>query len=80
MTPSVTQLALLTARETQVIALLLEGLTNKGIARRLGLSAETVKDHVKRIYQKLDVSSRIELLNQARDFAVLPSVPGRNVG
>jgi LuxR family maltose regulon positive regulatory protein len=77
MTPSVTQLALLTVRETQVVALLLEGLTNKGIARKLGLSAETVKDHLKRIYHKLEVSSRIELINQARDFAVPPSL--RNV-
>lgn len=74
MTPSGTQLALLTVRETQVVTLLLEGLSNKGIARQLGLSPETVKDHLGRIYHKLDVSGRIELFSQTRNLVSLPAI------
>lgn len=74
MTPSGTPLTHLTVRETQVVALLLEGLSNKGIARQLGLSPETVKDHLGRIYSKLDVSGRTELFSQARHLADLPIV------
>ncbi len=74
MTPSGTQLTLLTVRETQVVALLLEGLSNKGIARQLGLSPETVKEHLGRIYHKLDVSGRTELFSQARSLADLPLI------
>ena len=48
----------LTAREADVLALLAQGLPNKGIARQLGISPKTVGNHVERIYDKLGVSSR----------------------
>jgi HD-GYP domain-containing protein (c-di-GMP phosphodiesterase class II) len=48
----------LTAREADVLALLAEGLPNKAIARRLGISPKTVGNHVERIYTKLGVTNR----------------------
>ena len=50
----------LSARELQVLALIVEGLTNKEIASRLCLSPDTVKNHVVHIIQKLGVSDRTQ--------------------
>lgn len=50
----------LTPRETEILGLLAEGLSNKLIARNLGISDGTVKLHVKAILRKLDVHSRVE--------------------
>ena len=50
----------LTPREIEVIAMLAEGLGNKVIAGRLGISDHTVKSHVASIFAKLDVSTRAE--------------------
>ena len=53
---------LLSARERQVIQHLAEGMTNREIAQALGLSPHTVKNYLFRIFDKLGVSSRTELL------------------
>ena len=50
----------LSKRETEVLDLLAEGLGNKEIAARLGLSTETVRAYLKTIYGKLHVHSRLE--------------------
>lgn len=50
----------LTARELGVIKLLVEGLHNKEVARKLGISLRTVERHCDKIYDKLGVSSRTE--------------------
>jgi DNA-binding CsgD family transcriptional regulator len=50
----------LSARELEVLALIVEGLTNKEIASRLCLSPDTVKNHVVHIIQKLGVSDRTQ--------------------
>ena len=50
----------LTPRQTEVLALLLQGLPNKLIARQLNLSVETVKDHVAAVLRALGVSSRTQ--------------------
>lgn len=50
----------LTAREGEVLHMLAEGLGNKTIARRLGISEHTVKFHVGSIFAKLGASSRTE--------------------
>jgi len=51
----------LTKRELDVVGLLVQGLSNKEIAARLGLSEQTVKNHVARIMVKVDVRNRVEL-------------------
>jgi len=50
----------LTPRQTDVLALLLQGKPNKLIARALNLSVETVKDHVAAVLRALNVSSRTQ--------------------
>ncbi len=55
-----TELDTLTSRERDVIALVAEGLSNKRIAQRLGISDTTVKNHVHNILSKLAVQSRAE--------------------
>lgn len=50
----------LTPREIEVLGMLAEGLGNKIIARRLGISEHTVKFHVGSIFSKLNASSRTE--------------------
>jgi len=53
---------LLTPREEQVVALVAEGLGNRQIARELNLSEHTIKKYLFRIFEKLGVSSRVELV------------------
>lgn len=55
----------LTAREGEVLQLLAAGLSNKAIARRLGISEHTVKFHVAAIMSKLGTHSRTETLARA---------------
>jgi DNA-binding NarL/FixJ family response regulator len=55
----------LTPRESEVLQLLAEGLTNKAIAARLGISEHTAKFHVNAILGKLGAESRTEALVQA---------------
>ena len=57
--PSLVQLGL-TPRQSDVLHLLLKGQPNKLIARELGLSVETVKDHVAAVLRALGVSSRTQ--------------------
>lgn len=52
------ELALLTEREREVLDLLAQGLTNKEIAERLVITTNTVKRHLKAIFEKLDVHTR----------------------
>ncbi|MGE5361738.1 MAG: helix-turn-helix domain-containing protein [Bacteroidales bacterium] len=54
----------LTEREGEVLALVSEGLPNKGIAARLGISEHTVKFHLSSIFSKLGVSSRTEAVRR----------------
>lgn len=54
--------SLLTPREQQVVALVVEGLANRPIASELNLSEHTVKKYLFRIFEKLGVSSRVELV------------------
>lgn len=56
---------LLSKRELQVVWALAEGLTNREIAQQLNLSPHTIKNYLFRIFDKLGVSSRIELLFMA---------------
>jgi DNA-binding CsgD family transcriptional regulator len=68
----------LTAQETQVARLVVEGDTNREAAAKLFISPATVEYHLRHIYQKLGVSSRTQLarkISQAERNAVLPPPP-----
>jgi DNA-binding NarL/FixJ family response regulator len=53
---------LLTSREEQVVALVADGFSNREAARELGLSEHTVKKYLFHIFDKLGISSRVELV------------------
>jgi DNA-binding NarL/FixJ family response regulator len=53
---------LLSKRETEVVRLVAEGLTNKEISARLALSQHTIRNYLFRIFDKLGVSTRVELV------------------
>lgn len=54
--------SLLTPREEQVVALVAEGLSNRQIASELKLSEHTIKKYMFRIFEKLGISTRVELV------------------
>jgi DNA-binding NarL/FixJ family response regulator len=54
--------SLLTPREEQVVALVADGLANRQVAGELGLSEHTIKKYLLRIFDKVGVSSRVELV------------------
>lgn len=66
----------LTAREVAVLRLAAEGLTNRGIGSRLGLSQNTVKNYLRRVHEKLDVHCRQEAI-LAAERAGYPVLPRR---
>jgi DNA-binding NarL/FixJ family response regulator len=53
--------ASMTPREREVIALIAEGLSNKGIASRLHIATHTVKSHVRNIMEKLSLRTRLQI-------------------
>ena len=57
----------LSKRETEILELLTKGLANKEIADRLDISVETVRVHLRRVYEKLHVHSRTEAAMKFRD-------------
>ncbi len=65
----------LTARESDVLGLLAQGLPNKGIALRLGISPKTVGNHVERIYTKLGVTNRAGAAMRAMQHGLVGSTP-----
>jgi len=61
---------LLTSREEQVVALVADGLSNRDVASELGLSEHTVKKYLFRIFEKLGISNRVELVLYAMHHGV----------
>jgi DNA-binding NarL/FixJ family response regulator len=59
------QIPPLTARESEILAMLAEGLPNKLIASRLGISDHTVKTHLEAIFDKLGASNRADAVARA---------------
>ncbi len=62
----------LTDREVEVLRLVAEGLANKHIARKLGITDRTVKAHLTHIFQRLNVSDRTQAALWARDHLIEP--------
>jgi DNA-binding NarL/FixJ family response regulator len=67
----------LSEREIEILRIVAKGLSLAEIAKLLGISVNTVKTHVKRIYHKLAVSSRTEAVFEAQCMGLLRSI-GRN--
>jgi DNA-binding NarL/FixJ family response regulator len=61
----------LTARETEILKLVSEGLSNRAIGRRLEISENTIKYHLKKILQKLGAQNRTEAVAYALRFGLL---------
>ncbi|ASN80989.1 MULTISPECIES: response regulator transcription factor [Deinococcus] len=61
----------LTPRESEVLPLLALGYSNKEIAKNLGVSPDTVKDHLARLYSKLNAGDRTEAVSRARSIGLL---------
>jgi RNA polymerase sigma factor (sigma-70 family) len=65
----------LTGREQEILMLIAQHRTNQEIARQLGISPKTVRNHVSNIFAKLQVADRAEAITRARDAGL-----GRDVG
>ena len=63
----------LTQREKEILRSLIQGQSNKEISESFYVSVETVKSHIKSIYQKLQVRNRVEAVNVALKRNVLGS-------
>ena len=61
----------LTTRESQVLALLAQGLPNKLIARELRISTHTVKFHISSIFSKLGASSRTDAVSRGARYGLI---------
>jgi DNA-binding NarL/FixJ family response regulator len=62
----------ISARECEVLEMLAAGHANKVIARELDISPNTVKTHVARVYEKLEVASRTQAIQKGRSLGILP--------
>jgi DNA-binding NarL/FixJ family response regulator len=61
----------LTRRELEIVAAIVDGASNREIAERTGLREQTVKNHLQRIFDKLGVSTRLELASYAVHHGLL---------
>lgn len=64
-----TQSEALTSRENEILQLLAEGFRYKEIADKIHIKTDTVRTHIRNIYQKLEVQSRMEAINKVRGGA-----------
>ncbi|MFK8052828.1 MAG: response regulator transcription factor [Woeseiaceae bacterium] len=62
----------LSPREMEVLGELAIGRSNKEIARNLGISPNTVKTHIAKLFEKLAVSRRTEAVNKSRELRLIP--------
>ncbi len=69
----------LTPRELEVLEALVGGGSNKALARQLGVSPNTVKTHMARLFDKLDASGRVQAIETARTLRLIPA-PGDQAG
>ena len=65
--------ALLTIKEREILGLLAQNLANKEIALALDLSEQTVKWHLKNLFQKLDGANRKHAVARARMLGLIPA-------
>lgn len=70
--PDEARIQSLSARETEIVGLIGEGLSNKAIAERTHISEITVRHHLSSIYRKLGIRDRLELLLYAYRHKLIP--------
>jgi ATP/maltotriose-dependent transcriptional regulator MalT len=61
----------ITHREHEILGLIAAGLSNREIGERLFISENTVKTHSARLFEKLDVSRRVQAVQKARDLGLI---------
>ena len=65
----------LTVRERSIVEFIARGRSNKEIARELGVAPETIKTHLKRIFQKLSAELRAQAVVRAQSLGMLKTIP-----
>ena len=63
--------ALLTARELEIVTLVIEGASNKTIAQHLGIGEQTVKNRLRKVFAKVQVANRVELALHAVKYGLI---------
>jgi LuxR family maltose regulon positive regulatory protein len=66
-----TLLSILTIQEEKILRLVEKGLTNKQIAEHNNVTVGTVKSHIKNMYRKLEVNSRMQALQRGKELELL---------
>jgi DNA-binding NarL/FixJ family response regulator len=69
--PSIDPKYQLTNREKEILSALTEGMGYKAIAARYYISIDTVRTHIKKIYQKMQVHSPLEAITKSRDAGIV---------
>jgi LuxR family maltose regulon positive regulatory protein len=69
--PSARILGALSRRETDILTLIADGLSNKEIARSLDIGPETVKSHLKSVFTKLGVEKRAQAVSRAQTLGIV---------
>jgi ATP/maltotriose-dependent transcriptional regulator MalT len=67
---------LLSKREREVLRLIGFGLTNKEVAKRLGVAPETIKSHIKHIFRKLAVERRTHAVSKGHSLGLIEAPAG----
>jgi DNA-binding NarL/FixJ family response regulator len=70
----------LTTREQEVVRLVARGMSNKSIARDLGISPRTVEGHLNHVFEKVGTASRTELVHYALAIGLFVRDPGKGMG
>jgi two-component system, NarL family, response regulator DevR len=66
----------LTERQREILGLLAEGLSARGIADRLGISERSVRSHITTLYRRLEVTNRVEAVSRALSLGLVAPTPG----
>ncbi|MFG0259099.1 MAG: LuxR C-terminal-related transcriptional regulator [Phycisphaerales bacterium JB041] len=70
----------LTPREREVVELVAQGLSNREVAQRLCRSPRTIENHLRSVYQKLDVRNRVAMIRAATEMELLEAPPAETPG
>ncbi len=65
------EVAVVTARQRDILTLLVDGMPNKLIAEALGITEGTVKQHLKLLYKRLNVKNRTQAVRAARSMGLI---------